>query len=156
MEAAGFSETLVTMFTVYVLEFRIFNCNLYNIWTGISVMWIHNTRIYVVNVNIGRTPNKMLVYCWPPSSEVAINVAHLMPLAPAEEQQVNESTSRILHGLKDWGIGIRFPAGARHFSLLHSVQTGSGAHPDSSPMCTGGASPRGKVAVAWSWLLASI
>jgi hypothetical protein len=30
--------------------------------------------------------------------------------------------------------GVRFPAGARHFSILHSVQTGSGAHPPSYPM----------------------
>jgi hypothetical protein len=32
------------------------------------------------------------------------------------------------------------------FSLLHSVQTGSGAHPASYPMGTGDFSPRGKAA----------
>jgi hypothetical protein len=30
----------------------------------------------------------------------------------------------------------RFPAGSREFSFLHSVQTGSGAHPASYPMGT--------------------
>jgi hypothetical protein len=28
-----------------------------------------------------------------------------------------------------WMAGVRFPAGAKDFSLLHSVQVGSGAHP---------------------------
>jgi hypothetical protein len=30
-----------------------------------------------------------------------------------------------------WTAGVRFPAGLRDFSLLHSVQPGSGAHPTS-------------------------
>jgi hypothetical protein len=33
-------------------------------------------------------------------------------------------------------IGVRFPAGNRNFPLRHHVQTGSGAHPASYPMCT--------------------
>jgi hypothetical protein len=33
-----------------------------------------------------------------------------------------------------WMAGVRFPAGARDFSILHSVHTGSGAHPASYPM----------------------
>jgi hypothetical protein len=32
--------------------------------------------------------------------------------------------------------GVRFLAGSRDFSLLHSVQTASGAHPASYPMGT--------------------
>jgi hypothetical protein len=36
-----------------------------------------------------------------------------------------------------WVAGIRFPARARDFFLLHSFQTGSGAHPASYPMGTG-------------------
>lgn len=31
--------------------------------------------------------------------------------------------------LDDWGTRVQFPAGARHFSPLHSVQTSSGSHP---------------------------
>jgi hypothetical protein len=34
-----------------------------------------------------------------------------------------------------WTVEVRFPAGAR-FSLLHSVQTGSGDHPASYPKGT--------------------
>jgi hypothetical protein len=30
---------------------------------------------------------------------------------------------------QDPGIGVRFPAIARYFSVLHSVHTGSGSHP---------------------------
>jgi hypothetical protein len=37
-----------------------------------------------------------------------------------------------------WTVGFRFPAGARDFSLLHSVQTESVAHPASYPVGTGG------------------
>jgi len=33
-------------------------------------------------------------------------------------------------------LGIQFLAGAGNFSLQHSVQTGSVAHPASYPMCT--------------------
>jgi hypothetical protein len=38
------------------------------------------------------------------------------------------------YGLND--RGFRFPAGAGNFSLLHCLQTGSGAHPASYPMGT--------------------
>jgi hypothetical protein len=47
-----------------------------------------------------------------------------------------------------WTAGVRFPAGARDFSLLHSVETGSDAHPASYPMGTGGCKPGGKAPVA--------
>jgi hypothetical protein len=43
--------------------------------------------------------------------------------------------------------GIRFPAGASDNSLLHSVQTGSGAHPATYLMDTRGCLPRNKAAV---------
>jgi hypothetical protein len=36
---------------------------------------------------------------------------------------------KIKYGLDDPGILIRFPAEATELSLLHIVQTGSGAHP---------------------------
>jgi hypothetical protein len=35
-----------------------------------------------------------------------------------------------------WTAGVRLLEGTGGFSLLHSVQTGSGAHPDSYPMIT--------------------
>jgi hypothetical protein len=37
--------------------------------------------------------------------------------------------------------GVLFPAGARDFSVLHSVQTGSEAHPASYTMSTGASFP---------------
>jgi hypothetical protein len=45
------------------------------------------------------------------------------------------------YGLDDRGSRVRFPAGAGNSSLHHRVQTGSGAHPASYPMGTGGSFP---------------
>jgi hypothetical protein len=41
----------------------------------------------------------------------------------------------------DWTTGVRFPLGARDFSVLQSVQTGSGLHSASYPMGTEGSFP---------------
>jgi hypothetical protein len=60
------------------------------------------------------------------------------------------------YGLDDQMIGIRFPARAGSFSLRHRIQTGSGAHPASYPVGTGGSFPGDKAAGAWSWPLTSI
>jgi hypothetical protein len=48
------------------------------------------------------------------------------------------------YGLDDRAIGVRSPAGAKGFSSILCVQTGSGAHPASCPMGTGGPSSGGK------------
>jgi hypothetical protein len=48
--------------------------------------------------------------------------------------------------LDDWVIKFRSPTGAEDFSSSPCVQTGSGAHPASYPMGTGGPFPRSK---AW-------
>jgi hypothetical protein len=48
------------------------------------------------------------------------------------------------YGLDDRAVGVRSPAGARDFSSILCVQTGSGVHPDCSPMGTGGPLPGGK------------
>jgi len=47
----------------------------------------------------------------------------------------------------------QLPAVAGNFSLHHLVKNGSGAHPASYPMGTGGSFPGGKAAGAWSWPL---
>jgi hypothetical protein len=49
------------------------------------------------------------------------------------------------YGLDGRGVGVR----------VHVVQTGSGVHPTSYPMDTGGSFPAGKAAGAWSWPLIS-
>jgi hypothetical protein len=48
------------------------------------------------------------------------------------------------YGLDDRATAVRSPAGAKDFSSTLCVQTGSGAHPASSPMGTGGPFPGGK------------
>jgi hypothetical protein len=50
------------------------------------------------------------------------------------------------YGLDDRGVGVRVPVGVKNFSLVYIVQTGSGAHPTSYPMGTGGSFPGGKAA----------
>jgi hypothetical protein len=45
------------------------------------------------------------------------------------------------YGLDDRAIGVRSPAGAKDFSSSLCVQTGSGAHPASCPVGTGGPFP---------------
>jgi hypothetical protein len=46
----------------------------------------------------------------------------------------------------DWMAGVRFQAGAKCFSLLHSAQTNSVAHPASYPMGAVGSFTGGKTA----------
>jgi hypothetical protein len=50
------------------------------------------------------------------------------------------------YGLDDRAIGVRSPVGAKDFSSSLCVQTGSGSHPASSTMGTGGPFPGGKSA----------
>jgi hypothetical protein len=50
------------------------------------------------------------------------------------------------YGLDERAIGVRSPAGAEDFSSNLCVQTGSGAHPASCTMDTGGTFPGGKSA----------
>jgi hypothetical protein len=50
-------------------------------------------------------------------------------------------------------LGSILTKGKVDFSLLHNAHTGSGAHPASCTMDTGGSFPEFKVAGAWSWLL---
>jgi hypothetical protein len=48
------------------------------------------------------------------------------------------------HGLHDREIGVRFPTEAKDFSSILCVQTGSGVHPASCTIGTGGPFPGGK------------
>jgi hypothetical protein len=52
------------------------------------------------------------------------------------------------YGLDDQGSRVRFPAEAGNFSLRHRVQNGSGVHPASYPMGTGGSFPGSKASGA--------
>jgi hypothetical protein len=48
------------------------------------------------------------------------------------------------YGLKDWAIEVRSPAEAKYFSSSLCIQTGSGDHPASCTMGTGGPFPGAK------------
>jgi hypothetical protein len=50
------------------------------------------------------------------------------------------------YGMHDRAIGVRSPVGAKDFSSILCVQTGSGAHPASCTVGTGGPFPGGKSA----------
>jgi hypothetical protein len=50
------------------------------------------------------------------------------------------------YALDDRAIEVRSPSGAKDFSSILCVQTGSGAHPASCTMGTGGPFPGGKSA----------
>jgi hypothetical protein len=65
-----------------------------------------------------------------------------------EVQQEPGSSGSIVsdYGLNYRAIGVRSPAEAKDFSSILCVQTGSGAHPASCPMGTGGSFPGGKSA----------
>jgi hypothetical protein len=52
------------------------------------------------------------------------------------------------YGLDDWMIRVWILVETWNFSLQHCAQTGSGAHPASCPVGTGGSFPEGKVAWA--------
>jgi hypothetical protein len=61
------------------------------------------------------------------------------------------------YGLDDRAIGVPSPTGAKDFSCNLCVQTGSGAHPASCTMGTGGPFPGVKSAAgAWRWPLIPI
>jgi hypothetical protein len=53
-------------------------------------------------------------------------------------QREHKEIKHIKYGMDIWGNGIQFPARARDVCPLHSIQTGSRAHPDSYVMGTGG------------------
>jgi hypothetical protein len=58
------------------------------------------------------------------------------------KQMLIVSTQSVWCLTTDWTIGFRSPVEARDFSFSLCVQTGSGAHPPSCPMGTGGLFPR--------------
>jgi hypothetical protein len=53
------------------------------------------------------------------------------------------------YGLDDWAVGVRVPVESRIF-FFHVVQTGTGDHPASYPLGTGGPVYGGKAVGSWS------
>jgi hypothetical protein len=62
----------------------------------------------------------------------------------SERSRISSGSIVSDYGLDDRAIGVRSHAGARDFSSSLCVQTGSGAHPASCTMGTGGPFPGGK------------
>jgi hypothetical protein len=65
---------------------------------------------------------------------------------PLRRSRVSSGSIVSDYGLDDRTIGVRSPAGAKDFSSSLCVQTGSGAHPHSCTVGTGGPFPGGKSA----------
>jgi hypothetical protein len=77
------------------------------------------------------------------SSSSSIHRRHVTVLSFLDTDGLQMMTPRKLLAVTDsrdssvgtaTGYEVQFPARARDVSLLHSVQTGSGAHPASTPM----------------------
>jgi hypothetical protein len=73
-----------------------------------------------------------------------------LPARIVQTGKSRDSAVRIAtgYGLGDPWVGVKESRQDQEFSLLHSVQTGSGAHPASYTMGTGSSFPGGKAAVA--------
>jgi hypothetical protein len=84
----------------------------------------------------------------PHFSKIHFNIIH----ADSRGSSVRIATG---YELDDRGSGVQFLAGPGNFFLLHRVQAGSGTHPTSYAMGTGGSFPGSKAAGEWSWPPAS-
>jgi hypothetical protein len=65
-------------------------------------------------------------------------------LQQVQRSRVSSGSIVCDYGLDNRAIGVLSPAGAKDFSCILCVQTGSGAHPASCTMGTGGPFPGGK------------
>jgi hypothetical protein len=74
-------------------------------------------------------------------SRTALALAYVWKAARSRGSSVSVVSG---YGLDDRAIENRFPAWAKDFSSSLGVQTGSGAHPDSCTMGTGGPFPGAK------------
>jgi hypothetical protein len=75
-----------------------------------------------------------------------IMVSYILTFTFLDGSRVSSDSILSDYGLDDRAIGVRSPAKAKDFSSNLCVQTGSGAHPASCPMSTGGPFPGGKIA----------
>jgi hypothetical protein len=84
-------------------------------------------------------------FMWPDSDQWRAVVNTIISLRNPKGRRQGSSGSIVSdYGLDDWAIGVRSPAGAKDSSSILCVQTGSGAHPASCTMGTGGPFPGGK------------
>jgi hypothetical protein len=77
---------------------------------------------------------------WRPNN-VLVPIWSSYPMLPLPRTGIAQSVQRRATGST---TKVRFPARVRDSSLLHSIQSGSGAHPASYAMATGGSFPNVK------------
>jgi hypothetical protein len=82
------------------------------------------------------------------------NTVFFYNMRPSIKSRNSIILSVIHHHQNSLELIIVFSA-VKDFSLIHSIQTGSGTHPASYPVGTGDSFPGGKAAGAWSWSLTS-
>jgi hypothetical protein len=103
--------------------------------------WSYDTAIFSILMIIQNTWTWSLFY--------SVYIQHVSTLgvrtAHSVEGQATGCTAR-----------VQFLAGAKDFSLLHSGQTGSEAHPPSYTMDIAGSFPEGKAVSFWRWPVISI
>jgi hypothetical protein len=163
-------EVFLNIFSLSVYTFllvsnafhlRFFDCDEYSYVLYLLFSYSFQKR-FNISVCLITTPHQQFsVLLLPLSviSSIPIRLSILKPLFICV-------TLRILHsyGATPWylitGVSffiilhrseVRVPVGAGNFSLHHRVQNGSGAHPASYPMATGGSFPG-----PWSWPRTSV
>jgi hypothetical protein len=88
-------------------------------------------------------PNSIVCFCVS-SNYCNSNLATIPQVTRYKRSRVSSGSVVSDYGLDDRAIGVRSPAGAKDFSSILCVQTGSGAHPASCTVGTGGPLPGGK------------
>jgi hypothetical protein len=139
------------------------------VWTATGLDFRHEQRFYLqFRVHTDREAHPasfpLDIGCFPGAKRLGRQTDHPSPYNGAVmnalyfnsvlmfRSRVSSVSLVFGYGLDDRAIGVRSPAGAKDFSSILCVQTGSGAHPASCTMGTGGPFPGGKSAAgAWCW-----
>jgi hypothetical protein len=108
---------------------------------GMNTVHIFTPYVFklIFNIILPSTPtsSKCFLPLWY-SDYILVYVCHI------DRSRVSSGSIVSDYGLDGRAIGVRSPAGAKDFSSSLCDQTGSGAHPASCTMGTGGPFPGGK------------
>jgi hypothetical protein len=118
----------------------------------------HDTRLkrwHATNISVSGTSAIKSIICNPPQPDSSPHRRHARSVFVLDYRW-HSHTPKINSSLYGQGIGVRFPTQATCFSLLHRIQTGSGAQPASCLVGTGPSSSGGKAAGDRGWPLAFI
>jgi hypothetical protein len=121
--------------------------------SSVSPVYIIPPRSSTFIYNLG---DKQQTHCWPETVSPQRHEQHCVNESVKKGDyatQASHFSCRLSdfaqavvsdYGLDDQAIGVRSPAGAKDFSSILCVQTGSGAHPASCTICTEGPFPGAK------------